>query len=247
MGIDVGTSACKVAVFDIDGKVVSQVAKDYPVYHPVPGWVEQDPNEWWESVCYAIREAIHTTKIDASEIAGVGVDVQSWSAIPIDENGCVLHNTPIWMDTIASKICSRVIEKIGFDRIFNISGNSFEPTYSTPKILWFKENKPYEAEKGKKRGKSTFQIMDEEAGTVSPGSDGLIFLPYMAGERSPLWDKNAVGVFLGLSYSKGRAHMIRSILEGCAYSLYHNLKTAEEAGVKVDTLNAIGGAANSRL
>jgi len=82
---------------------------------------------------------------------------------------------------------------------------------------------------------------------VNPGSDGLIFLPYMAGERSPLWDKNASGVFFGLGYDKTRAHMIRAILEGCAYALLHNLKTAEEVGVTVKEMNAMGGAADSLL
>ena len=89
--------------------------------------------------------------------------------------------------------------------------------------------------------------MDEEASKIQEGSGGLIFLPYMAGERSPLWDKYARGVFFGLSYNKTRAHLIRSILEGTAYALEHNLKTAEEIGVNVNELNAMGGAANSRL
>ncbi|HEX2925514.1 MAG TPA: FGGY-family carbohydrate kinase, partial [Ruminiclostridium sp.] len=64
---------------------------------------------------------------------------------------------------------------------------------------------------------------------------------------SPLWDKNAKGVFFGLSYNKSRAHMIRAVMEGCALALQHNLRTAEEAGVTVKELVAMGGAANSRL
>ena len=70
------------------------------------------------------------------------MDGQSWSAIPVDRQGNVLSNTPIWMDTRAEDICKRITEKIGFERIFSVSGNPFEPTYSTPKIIWFKENMP---------------------------------------------------------------------------------------------------------
>ncbi|MBZ4644593.1 MAG: Xylulokinase, partial [Clostridia bacterium] len=105
----------------------------------------------------------------------------------------------------------------------------------------------YEIQKEQLTGINSFKIMDDEASQVKAGSDGLIFLPYMAGERSPIWDKHAKGVYFGLDYSKTRAHMIRATLEGCAYALRHNLKTAEEAGVKVDELVAMGGAANSRL
>ena len=95
--------------------------------------------------------------------------------------------------------------------------------------------------------KSPFQVMDEEASAINPGSEGLIFLPYMAGERSPIWDKYAKGVYYGLDYSKTRAHMIRATLEGCAYALQHNIKTAEEVDAVIDELVAMGGAANSRL
>ncbi len=69
----------------------------------------------------------------------------------------------------------------------------------------------------------------------------------MAGERSPIWDPDAKGVFIGLSFDKTKGHMIRAIMEGCALSLQHNIKTAEQSGVPVHTLHSVGGAANSEL
>ena len=69
----------------------------------------------------------------------------------------------------------------------------------------------------------------------------------MAGERSPIWDENAKGVFYGLDFSKSREHMLRAGLEGVAFSLRHNLDIAERAGASVSVLRSIGGAANSRL
>lgn len=413
LGIDIGTSACKVAAFHMEGHVLAQSARSYPVYYPAPGWAEQNPDEWWREICLAIAETLSKGRIQADRIAGIGVDGQSWSCIPVDQKGNVLHNTPMWTDTRSASICERVIERIGFDAIFKVSGNSFEPTYTTPKILWVKENKPhvhrntykylqsnsfvvmkltgkfsqdlsqgyglhafdiaagryddamcermgisreqlpelfscheivgevtkeaaqltglipgipvvaggldaccgtlgagvmregqtqeqggqaggmsicldkpishprlilgyhvvpgkwllqggtvggggsikwlkqelggYEAALEAKTGQNAFQIMDDEASTIPPGSNGVVFLPYMSGERSPLWDKDAKGVFFGLSYDKTRAHMIRSVLEGCAYALLHNLETASEAGVSIDSLVSVGGAANSVL
>jgi xylulokinase len=96
-------------------------------------------------------------------------------------------------------------------------------------------------------GASQFKLLDNLASTVPAGSDGVIFLPYLSGERSPIWDSNAKGVFFGLSFDKTRAHFFRSLLEGAAYALEHNLQTAEKAGVTVDVMYAMGGAANSHL
>lgn len=115
-------------------------------------------------------------------------------------------------------------------------------------LRWFNEHfGTFAQQVGKERGMSPFEIMSEEAGRISPGSDRLIFLPYMAGERSPIWDSKARGVFFGLSYEKTRAHMIRAIMEGVGYSLLHNLKTAEEIGVSTEVLRSVGGAANSYI
>ena len=403
LGIDIGTSACKIAVFDVDGKVLAQANEGYEVYYPNPGWVEQNPDEWWEAICKGIQTVLAEGEIRPEEIAGIGIDGQSWSAIPVDKDGNCLANTPIWMDTRARDICARVEKEIGAERIFKVAGNGFEPSYTTPKMLWFKEERPeiyektrlflqsnsyiaykltgvYSQDKSQGYGIHFFNMetctydeklaeelglsadkvpeifdchqivgevtseaaektglaagtpvvaggLDAACGTlgagvylpgqtqeqggqaggmsicedtakghpklilsthvvpdlwllqggtvggggvlrwfkqelggedsfddltamadkIAPGSDGVIFLPYMAGERSPLWDPDAKGVFYGLGFDKTRAHMARAALEGVAFSLEHNLKVAESIGVEVGELLAMGGAANSRV
>ena len=87
----------------------------------------------------------------------------------------------------------------------------------------------------------------KKASTIAPGSDGIVFLPYMAGERSPIWDPDAKGVFYGLDFSKTKAHFIRAAMEGVAFSLRHNLEVASQAGADVKVLRAMGGSANSLL
>lgn len=403
LGIDIGTSACKIAVFDEDGRVVASTNKEYKVYYPNPGWAEQDADEWWNAVCCGIKEVICNPEVDASSICCIGIDGQSWSAIPVDCEGRVLAKTPIWMDTRAREICDREKKRLGEDTIFEIAGNDFLPSYTAPKIIWFRENCPEIYEKtykflqsnsyiaykltgefsqdksqlyglqfynlhkmeydkaladelgistelipeifncdeiigkvskeaaaitgltegtpvaaggldaacgtlgagvykpgqtqeqgGQAGGMSiciaealahkqlilsphvipglfllqggtvggggalkwfrselcpgmSFDDITDEASKVPAGSEGVVFLPYMAGERSPIWDPDAKGVFYGLSYSKTRAHMARAVLEGVAYALEHNLRVAKETGAEVDTLNAMGGAANSLL
>lgn len=403
LGIDLGTSACKVAVFDEDGCVLAQANQPYQVYYPQNGWAEQDVDEWWHAICCAIREVLADENVSADQICGIGVDGQSWSAIPVDKEGNALARTPIWMDTRARDICERVKAEVGEERIFSVAGNDFLPSYSTPKMLWFKENRPdvfkktwkflqsnsyivlkltgvmsqdysqgygvhffdmerlsYDSELARELGLSedlvpelaacdqvvgtvtkeaaeltglrqgtpvvaggldaacgtlgagvykvgqtqeqggqaggmsictdralahkklilsphvvpgywllqggsvggggalkwfrqelgagqSFDELTAEAEKIPAGAEGVTFLPYMAGERSPIWNPDAKGVFYGLSFDKTRGHMIRAVLEGVAFSLEHNMRTAAETGVEVQVLNAMGGAANSRL
>lgn len=94
-------------------------------------------------------------------------------------------------------------------------------------------------------GRDPFQLLSEEAAQAKPGSGGLLFLPYMAGERTPIWDPLAKGVFVGLSYEKGRHEIIRALMEGAALALRHNLEVAASAGAKPSILVSVGGGSRS--
>jgi len=85
----------------------------------------------------------------------------------------------------------------------------------------------------------------EEAAATPPGADGLVFLPYLAGERSPLWDPDARGAFVGLTVRHGRAHMARAILEAAAMAIRHVAAPILEAGVTVNEMRVCGGPARS--
>jgi len=86
-------------------------------------------------------------------------------------------------------------------------------------------------------------IMDL-AGQEPPGADGLIFLPYLAGERAPLWDSGARGVFFGLTFDHGPASLARAALEGVGYAVRHLLELCEAAtGRRVEEVRVCGGAA----
>jgi xylulokinase len=92
-----------------------------------------------------------------------------------------------------------------------------------------------------------YDLLTEEASRSGPGSGGVVFLPYMMGERSPIWHTNARGVFFGLTLSTTRGAMIRSILEGTAFALLHNVECAEEAGITLRDLRSVGGGTRSAL
>ncbi len=95
--------------------------------------------------------------------------------------------------------------------------------------------------------RSPFAEVSALAATSPRGAGGLIFLPYLSGERSPLWDADARGAFVGLTLGTTRADLYRAVLEGVAMSLRHNLEVAAAAGAEVTELLAIGGATRSPL
>jgi len=86
-----------------------------------------------------------------------------------------------------------------------------------------------------------------EASRVPPGSEGLLLLPYFAGERTPLFDPGARGVLAGLTLHHGRGHIYRAVLEGVAYGVAHNLEAMRAAGARVDRLVAVGGGTTGGL
>jgi len=95
-------------------------------------------------------------------------------------------------------------------------------------------------------GPDDYSALDEVA-QIPAGSERLIFLPYLAGERAPIWDPKARGTFFGLSLAHKRAHLTRAILEGVAYTLCHVIKHIEMSGGQVLEIRSIGGQAKSAL
>ncbi len=94
-----------------------------------------------------------------------------------------------------------------------------------------------------KQGTSDARTIDD---LIAPTSAGLVFLPYLEGERAPIWDPKARGVFFGVSLEHTRAHFHRAVLEGVAFSIRHVLETAEMAtGIQAATLHLSGGGASS--
>ncbi|WP_454114069.1 xylulokinase [Microbacterium maritypicum] len=81
--------------------------------------------------------------------------------------------------------------------------------------------------------------------SVNVDTDDLYFLPYLLGERSPMWDPDARGAFLGLARHHGRAHLVRAVLEGTAFNLLSCIQAFRESGAVIDRIDAVGGGAQS--
>lgn len=116
-------------------------------------------------------------------------------------------------------------------------------------VNWFKEQfGKVEEELAENTDLSPFEVLDAQAAKISPGSDGLLALPYFKGERSPIWDPKASGTLIGLSLYHTKPHVFRALLESAAYSLRHNIDIGEKVGIPLkEETSVVGGVSKSDL
>jgi len=413
LGIDIGTTNAKAALFDRSGALLGEAQKEYSTAYPKAGWAEQAPDDWWSATVAIVRRLLDTAPVEPKDVAAISVSSQAPTALPVDEQGIALRPALIWMDRRSETQCARLRQTVGADRLLRINGNRIDPYFGAPKILWLLENEPgvarrtrfflqangyvnfkltgkfaidashaslvqcydmalgdwsdelcsmmgvpleklppvlsctdvigtvnaeaarvtgllegtlvvagavdgvaaaleagvvapgeavemtgtstvllicveepprqpelialahgapgsyllvgamvstgaalrwfrdelgvAEVEMATSSSRSAFDVMSDEAGGVSPGAGGLLFLPYMMGERSPIWNTDARGVLFGLSLATSRAQIIRSLMEGAAFGLRHNLEVAEETGVHIPSLRSVGGGSRSAV
>ncbi len=151
----------------------------------------------------------------------VGHDRQSPTQLPVVTKPCSIQGMP-WI----------------FDAPINTSGAS---------VKWYLDRFGQE-EKAEALARNTdvYTYINELAQQVKPGSNGVMFFPYLLGERAPLWNSYARGMFIGMSLDTSRADMIRSVFEGTAFALRHVMSTIREAGGQASCLRITGGGSKSR-
>lgn len=401
LGLDIGTSAVKAALFTVSGVNIAAAATDYPTTYLGDGRVEQDPADWWVAACTAVHQVIGQATSGTVRIAAVCVSAQAPTLLALDEQLRPLRPALIWMDRRSGAECASLARELGPGYVEHVTGNRLDPFFVAPKIRWLRANepgtlrrthifaqingyialrltgclsmdeqhasllglrswdgrawddrllnavgasrdqfppvrlaaevigevtKPAAAETGLSAGTPVVAgsvdsaVTALEAGVVDegqavemtgtstvivlpatsrrhrtafismasavpgrdlllaamvasggrlrwlrdtiapqasftelacaaaraiPGAQGLIFLPYMMGERSPVWDSNARGVFLGLSLRTGQPELVRGVLEGTAHALRHNLDLAASAGLHIGELLTVGGGSAS--
>ncbi|NDL67679.1 xylulokinase [Anaerotalea alkaliphila] len=413
LGIDIGTTNVKAAVYDSDLKFIAEASSEHPTNFPFAGGAEQDPIQWWAGVTAAVKELLGKTQVDARRIAGICVSSQAPALVPIDREGKIVRNAMIWMDRRAEGQCAKIREQLGTKEVLAITGNKIDPYFLLGKMLWFKEKEyekyavtdkilqvngyinykltgkctidkvhasltgiydihrgtwsqtilqalglsgnklpevygstevigtvgkeaaqamglsegipvvagnvdasssalesgvlgegeavdmtgtstvlmigsgrwrssetlvsmhhpvgnntllfgpisstgaslkwfkdqlgKQETEAARELGLGCFDILNLQAQKANPGANNLVFLPYMAGERAPIWDTNARGVFFGLNFNTTKNDMVRAILEGSAFALRQNMEEAAKMGVEIKNLRAVGGGSKSPL
>ena len=113
-------------------------------------------------------------------------------------------------------------------------------------LEWFKNAFDSQLENSSGKG-DIFNQYNEAARIIPEGSEGLMFLPYLNGERTPYWNSEARGVFFGVNLKTSKSHFIRSIMEGVSFALRHNIETVESLGISIDEVRAVGGGLKSQV
>ena len=403
IGIDIGTSGTKSALFDLDGNVIASATAEYPLYQPQNGWAEQEPSDWWDAVCKTLK--VITEQATDGTVCGVGLSGQMHGLVMLDGNGEVLGRSIIWCDGRTAAECDAIEELVGHDRLLEITANPALTGFTASKIMWVKKHKPeiyakcrhillpkdyirycltgeYATEVSDASGMQLLDVanrcwsrevcdklgidmsylgkmhestevtgvisaraadatglgvgvpvcggagdnaaaaigtgvckvgrafttigtsgvvfahtdqpvidpkgrvhtfccavpgqwhvmgvtqaaglslnwfrnqiakdlsyrrIDELCEQVPIGADGLLYLPYLMGERTPVLDSNARGAFVGLSAKHTLAEMGRAVIEGVSYSLCNCMDVLKEMGVETNDMMLCGGGAKSKL
>ena len=114
-------------------------------------------------------------------------------------------------------------------------------------LRWFRDTFGLSSAASSKTNRDPYEFLSEEAATAPPGAEGLLWAPYLMGERTPHLDPTARGALAGITPSHRRAHIVRAILEGVAFSLKDSFSIFEEMKVPVTQIRLGGGGARSRL
>src|ERR1700734_2204732 len=143
LGIDVGTGGTRAVLIDRAGKVLASFASEHaPIHSEHIGWAEQNPEDWWRAAREAIAGAMAATKLTGAEIEAVGLTGQMHGCVMLDTNGKVLRPALIWCDQRTQPQCDWLTEKIGFERLIELTCNPALPNFTLTKLLWGREHQP---------------------------------------------------------------------------------------------------------
>jgi len=405
---DLGTTGDKAILMDDGGRVIASSTVRYGTDFGAGGRAEQDPRAWWQAVCAATRTLLTSAGHPPERVAGVSFSGQMMGAVLVDRDGEPVRPAIIWADTRSKAQTARLVERIGMDGAYRITGHRLNPTYSLEKVMWVRDNEPEAFARTRRvllakdyiaflltgelvtdpsdasstnaydqqAGAWSAEILDAAAvpasllpdivpsttvvGTVTPDAarqtgllagtpvvlgggdgpmaalgagrvdadcggyaylgssswvsyaadaplhdpqmrsmtfnhvipgrfvptatmqaggasvewitgvlapgeptrydrlldaaaqvqaseEGLYFLPYLLGERSPYWNPRARAVFAGLARHHGPEHLVRAVVEGVAFNLYSGLQAFLSNGAVIDRVDVIGGGAGSPL
>ena len=219
------------------------------------------PTEWMPPICESVdvcggvtREVADLTGLaegtlvvgggadNACTAVGNGIVYEGRVGASLGTSGTVLAHTDdvrVDPDLRAHTFCHAVPGKWYTMGVMLSAGGAFR---------WFRDTfGATESDEADRRGLDPYEVLTEKAASAPVGSEGLIFLPYLTGERTPHADANAKGVYCGLTVRHGKSAMIRATMEGITYGMRDSLEIIRDLGVSVTEITATGGGARSEF
>lgn len=142
LGIDVSTTSAKSLLIDEAGKVVTSANTSLSLSTPRPLWSEQHPDDWWSAVVKSIRTALANAGVSGKQVSGIGLTGQMHGLVLLDENRQVLRPAILWNDQRCAQECNEIRERVGRDRLIQITGNDALTGFTAPKIVWVRNHEP---------------------------------------------------------------------------------------------------------
>lgn len=140
LGIDVGTTGCKAAVFSQEGEMLSSAYREYDVLRPNPGWAELDAFEVWDKVKATIREAVSAA---ADPVTALAASSLGEAMVPVTADREVLGPSIVAnFDLRGEEYIASLADAMGDENFYSINGNTPGKNYSLPKLMWIKEHRP---------------------------------------------------------------------------------------------------------
>ncbi len=189
LGIDYGTGGCKVTAIDETGAFAGEASVEYKTYHEHPGWSEQEPADWWTSLCEALKK-LSSKGVDLSNVAACSLDGSTHNAVLLDGSFKPVRRTIMWTDQRSTAECEAL--KAGWgEKIFSTCYQMPAPTWTLPQMMWLKANEPDALD----RTKHVLFVKDYvrylltgEAATDRIEAQGTLFFDMKSGE----WDADLV-------------------------------------------------------
>ncbi len=141
LGIDLGTSSCKVCAVDASGRRLGARSAGYPTLTPRAGWAEQDPQHWVPAVTGATRRLLSESPVPPDRVGGISLSSAAHIPVLLDAGGNPLRNAILWYDQRSLSEVEELKSQRG-EEIFRVSHNSVSPTWTLPQLLWVRRQEP---------------------------------------------------------------------------------------------------------
>lgn len=137
IGIDLGTSGVKILLVRADGVILNEITESYPVLYPRSGWTEQNPEDWVNATVRGLK------RLKADNVAGISFGGQMHGLVVLDKDDNVIRPCILWNDGRTDKQTQYLNDTVGKEKLASLTANIAFAGFTAPKILWLKENEPY--------------------------------------------------------------------------------------------------------